>query len=352
MTPSPTLVGDGVENAWNALKLQHAAEMFGWNCVFRDRYDLQQDWNEKCQAASPVFVPLAEICRRYRPLVAFDNGKGAQPLYGFRPRHPDHLALVVGNERHGIASDLLHESDHLVEVPMVSRRVNSLNVAAAAAVALFYLSKGGGGALYTRRDPNRSRPELFLVGAGDHVELGSTIRSAAAFGWHRAFVEDRAEVWFGGDRRLRLEARGAARRAKNAIRLVKAVPRGSYSFEEACVVSVRPGGQPLTKTNLARGPRQVVVLVDDGHLDVGKEDWGRLARNVRFVTIDLPPGAHLMPHPYRLTSTIALAEMARQVGIRRSKAPRAARPPIYDRVLATQAEESAEIVYLEDLRDY
>ena len=55
----------------------------------------------------------------------------------------------------------------------------------------------GGGKLHARADPHRSRPELLLLGAGDHVELGSTIRSAAAFGWNRALVEDRAGVWFG-----------------------------------------------------------------------------------------------------------------------------------------------------------
>jgi len=47
-----------------------------------------------------------------------------------------------------------------------------------------------------RNDPRIRRPELLLLGAGDHFELGSTIRSAAAFGWERAFIEDRHSFLF------------------------------------------------------------------------------------------------------------------------------------------------------------
>ncbi len=352
MTASPTLIGDGIENAWNALTLHHAADMFGWGCAFRDRKDLRADWQRKQIAGDPVCLSLAEICQQHEPIVAFDNGDGAVPLYGYQPGRLDRLALVVGNERRGISGDLVREAKRRVQVPMVSRRVNCLNVAASAAVALFYLSKGGGGKQYTRVDPHRNRPELLLVGAGDHVELGSTIRSAAAFGWNRAFVEDRGEVWFGGDRLAQSEGRAAARRAKNAIRLVKAASDRRYAFDEVCVVSLTPGGQPLTRANLARGPRQLVVLVDDDHVDIDREDWNRLARAVRQVTIDLPATGSDFVYHYRLTSTVALAEVARQVGVRTPKTRKRPRPPVYDRLLRTLLEDDGETVYLEDLEEY
>ena len=114
--------------------------MFGWGCGFRDRKGLRDDWQAKEIAGAPVCWSLDAIRRRHHPIVAFDNGQGALPLYGYRPGRLDRLALVVGNERRGIAGDMVRAARHRVEVPMVSRRVNCLNVAAAAAVALFYLS--------------------------------------------------------------------------------------------------------------------------------------------------------------------------------------------------------------------
>ena len=68
---------------------------------------------------------------------------------------------------------------------MRSRRINCLNVAAAAAVALYYLRQPHALQRTARREPERRRPELLLAGAGDHVELGSALRSAAALGWSR-----------------------------------------------------------------------------------------------------------------------------------------------------------------------
>jgi tRNA G18 (ribose-2'-O)-methylase SpoU len=80
---------------------------------------------------------------------------------------------------------------------MRSRQINCLNVAAAAAVALYYLCRSSVPGMTVRRNPEDRRPELLLAGAGNHVGLGSAIRSAAVFGWTRAFIEDRERIWFG-----------------------------------------------------------------------------------------------------------------------------------------------------------
>ena len=369
MTRSNVLIGDGIENAWNAQAMQHAADMFGWGCAFRDREGLLDDWSAKALGPPPDSLSLEEIRTQCDAIVAFDNGDGAVPVYGFRPGRADQLALAVGNERRGIAGDLLREARHRVQVPMASRRVNCLNVAASAAVALYYMSRGGGGKLFIRANPHRNRPELLLVGGDDHVDLGSTIRSAAAFGWNRAFVEDRSQVWFGCDRVIRSQGRAAARRGKNAIRLVPTRQNRRYAFEEAIVVTlprrgtsamprrgpsarVSPGGRPLSRANLARGSRQIIVLADESSVDAVAEDWKRLARTVRHVTIDLPAAGRDYDYHYRLASTIALAEVARQVGVRAPKARAGRRPPVYDRSLRTLVEETGEVVLLEDLEDY
>lgn len=88
-----------------------------------------------------------------------------------------------------------------VEIPMVSRRINCLNVAAAAGVGLYYLTRGRGVRTRTGGNPEKRRPELLLVGGEDHVELGSAIRSVCAFGWRSCLIDDRHGVWFGSDRR-------------------------------------------------------------------------------------------------------------------------------------------------------
>ncbi len=56
-----------------------------------------------------------------------------------------------------------------------------------------------------------------VLGPGNHVEVGSAIRSTAAFGGGRVFIEDRKPVWFGCDRAIRWEGRAAARRRRNEI---------------------------------------------------------------------------------------------------------------------------------------
>src|SRR5207248_2400349 len=120
--------------------------------------------------------------------------------YGFPLKPGPQPALVAGNERCGLARDMRSRVDGAVQIPMLSRRLNCLNVAAASAVALYYLTRGGGPALQTRAHPEQRRPELLMPGAAEHVELGSAIRSAGAFGWERVLVEDRAGIWFGCDR--------------------------------------------------------------------------------------------------------------------------------------------------------
>jgi hypothetical protein len=347
------LVGDGVENPWNARTMIAAAGMFGGRCLFRDRAGLASAWH----AALPPDADLPLISREelaggYSPVVALDNLPGAVDVYGCRLPAGPRPALVVGNERRGIAREIQTIADRVVQIPMESRNLNCLNVAAAAAVALYYLSRGGGGRQPATIHPQRRRPELLLLGAADHVELGSSIRSAGAFGWERVFVEDREGVWFGCDRVVRSEGRAAARRARNPIRLIPATAGQRYAFDEVCVVTARREGVPLHKATLARGPRQAIAIADESRVDVAAERWDRLGRTVRFVYLDLP--CRDFAYHYRLIATVALAEVARQVG-RRAR-PEATPPvrhePFYDRSLAVLAQERGETVLLEDLVCY
>jgi hypothetical protein len=237
-----------------------------------------------------------------------------------------------------------------VMIPLAGRRLNTINVAAASGVALYYLSRGGGGPLQVASQPQKRRPEL-LLGAADHVEMGSAIRSAGAFGWERVLVEDRAGVWFGAPRHVTAEGRGAARRHRNPIRLIPAEPAASYAFAEVWVVTCRRGDVPLSRANLSSGPRGLLVIPDETAVDLDAEPWDRLGARVRFAHLDLPERS--FPYHYRLIASIALAEAARQVGQKTrvpGRPPRA--EPMYDRALELLASEAGETVDLDELEAY
>jgi hypothetical protein len=347
---APVLVGDRIENPGNARALLAAAGMFGTACLFRDRAGLGAAW----EGEPPLSLTTpAELGAQYAPLIACDNLPGAVDVYGFRPAPGPRPALVVGNERRGIAHDLRALATQAVQIPMFARSsLNTLNVAAAAAVALYYVTRGGGGKLQRSAHPERRRPTLLLVGGAGHVELGSAIRSAGAFAWERILLDDRAGVWFGCERVTRSEGRAAARRGRNPIHLVPAAPGGKGAYDEVCVVTLGRGGTPLHRASLAGGPRQLVVIPDESGRRSDAEEWERLGKRVRAISVDVPGGE--FAYHYRLVASIALAEVARQVGQR----PRVELGPpvrgkvVYDRALALLAQHGGELVDLADLADY
>ncbi len=188
--------------------------------------------------------------------------------------------------------------------------------------------------------------------------MGSAIRSAAAFGWGRLFVEDRFGIWYGCDRVKRSEGRAAARRGRNPIRLIQTSRDRRYLFDEVVVLTTRKhelgkrAEELLHHTNLARGPKQLLVLPDESMIDRDAEDWQRLGKRIRFVN----PGFSNKPSTYhfRLPASIALAEAARQVGWRTR--PSLGRPsrhgPVFDQALSLIMKEHCEVVYLDELTEY
>jgi tRNA G18 (ribose-2'-O)-methylase SpoU len=311
------LLGDDIENPGNADCLRVAAAMFDWECGF-----LCDPRRLAAQATAGLagarLVSREELAACGAPVIAIENAAGAEDLFRFRPPQ-GRLIVVVGNERKGIARNVMHLASRTIQIPMASAHLNTVNVAAAAAIALYHLSRAGGGRLSVRGGHRRSRPELLLVGPSNPIELGSAVRSAACFGWTRLFLDDRHGAWFAADRVTRSLGRGAARRGRNAIRVIPA--RAGGSFEEVCVVSAQGEGQPLRHADLALGPGQLVVLPDESCVDLADHELARLGRHVRRVRLEL---ADVPRRPFRLTASIALAEIARQVGgLRRPGEPRA-----------------------------
>ena len=345
-----TLVGDGIENPANALTMIHAAAMFGAACRFRDTKGLAKS-SAGAAGSGEMFnsISATEVQTLHSRLIAFDNLPGARDVYGF-PAGRD-FAVLMGNERRGLSHEFTSLATDRVQVPMLSRRINCLNVAAASAVALYYLCAPPVGPMAVRKDPRSRRPELLLLGAGDHYELGSTIRSAAGLGWERAFLEDRNQVWFGCDRATRSEGRAAARRGKNEILLIPCPTGAAYRYARVTIITHKPLGAPLRRANLAGGPSQVIVIPDESRVETASEDWSRFGRQVEFAHLQLP--ATDITYHYRLMATIGLAEISRQVGRRPAlRMPAAPRPPIYDHKLADLAKATGEIVRWADLMNY
>jgi hypothetical protein len=342
-----TLVGDGIENPANALTMIHAAAMFGARCCFRDTKGLAES-GIRAGPEGEMFSPItgSEVQSMYSRIIAFDNLPGARDVYGFHAGRD--CAVLIGNERRGLSHEFTSLATDRVQVPMLSRRINCLNVAAASAVALYYLCARPIGTMAVRKDPRSRRPELLLLGPGNHFELGSTIRSAMGLGWERAFIEDRHRVWFGCNRTIRSEGRAAARRGRNEILLIPCPPVAAYSYPRVTVITCERQGQPLHRAKFTGGPSQLIVVPDESQVEAAAEDWSRFGHQVEFARLQLPNPD--FTYHYRLVATIALAEISRQVGRRPAvKVPTAPRPPIYDHAVKALAEAAGEIVSFDEL---
>jgi len=289
-----TLFADGVENPANLVRIDNAARLVGasYSTLITGR------------------------------LIAVENAAGASEIYGRRPLRGD-ATLAVGNERRGLSRKTLAAADEIVLIPTQSRTVTTLNVAAAAAVAAWYVLRGSAPQARAMR-PEGRRPWLLIVG-DDHVEVGSSLRSAAAFGFHDILLEDRGAGWFGGSSAARREARAAARRHKNPLRIHPARLDSAARFEEIVLVTASGPGTPLQRERLTHGNRQLVIVGARPH-EMGASEAGR----VRIATLGLEP---VEPAPLRLIASIMIAEIARQVGRRRPMRGVAPRVPRYEKGL-------------------
>jgi len=291
---------DGVENAANRDRIADAADVLGGSCT-----------------ATPE-----------GRLIAVENAPQAWPVYGRQPLR-GMATLVLGNERRGVSRAMLAAAAETVVIPTAPRTITTLNVAAAAAVAGWYILHGSGPQARATHPASR-RPAVLLSG-DDHVEVGSSLRSAAAFGITELFLDDRGAGWFDGPHAQRREARAAARWHKNPLRVHRALPGLAERFDEIVVISPGQPGRPLRRQRLTRGRRQLVVI------GVAPEQVEATAGSrTQLTTLGL---GHPERAPLRLWASIALAEIARQAGRPPAQQPAPSpRPPTYDRDLKLAAD--------------
>jgi len=323
-----SLVGEEIESPWNAAALADIAALFGGSYraygessgspvlppamprIISDASALDaQVLTTKTNINSP---PIEAIHSFFDYVIAAENAPGAQSIYSFRPPPTGAAAILVGNEARGLRPRTLKQADAIVEIPLRSRNINCLNVAAAAAVMLYYLSldqrleaKQTTATAMTRR-----RPDLLLVGGADPMELGSTIRSACAFGWEHVFLDDPQNAWYECDRRIKSDGRGAARRGRNPIKVIPHCADRLAHYRKMVVFTTKSKGRPAWKVPVSSGD-VLAVLPDESQ---SSEAWSPPAEwNGELIYAALPESAPAQYH-YRQMTAIALAEIARQVG--------------------------------------
>jgi len=83
-------------------------------------------------------VPDLESLKRdeYR-IVGLEQDERSVPLSSYKS--PEKIALLLGEEVHGIDSNLIDQCDEIVEIPMVGKK-ESFNVSVAAGITLFALT--------------------------------------------------------------------------------------------------------------------------------------------------------------------------------------------------------------------
>lgn len=71
-------------------------------------------------------------------LVALEQAKNSENIFRHKPLKNKNIALIVGNEVHGLSKKILSLADKIVEIPMCGKK-ESLNVAVATGIALYQL---------------------------------------------------------------------------------------------------------------------------------------------------------------------------------------------------------------------
>ena len=139
---------DGVVNSENTGAIFRAAAALGMDAVLLTRSCCDPLNRRACRVSmGTVFQVPWTWMERYGELkecgfktVALALTENSVGIDDAVLREPERLAIVLGTEGDGLSEEVLRSCDYVAKIPM-QRGVDSLNVAAAAAVAFFVLSE-------------------------------------------------------------------------------------------------------------------------------------------------------------------------------------------------------------------
>jgi tRNA G18 (ribose-2'-O)-methylase SpoU len=78
---------------------------------------------------------ISNLKRNGYHICALEITSNSRPLKDLEIIKPEKVALIIGNERHGISKSLLNTSDYNLHIPMYGKN-SSMNVCVASAIAL------------------------------------------------------------------------------------------------------------------------------------------------------------------------------------------------------------------------
>jgi len=130
---------------------------------------------------------------------------------------------------------------------MFCKQLSSVNVAASSAVGLYVLERDLARKGFATRSTGHSSIDLLIGAPDDPAETGSLLRSAAAFGWKRVYLQDPAGSWFTESRESVSVSRAAARREINPIVVLQADTLPAHHFERVVWCTRERTGVPLSR---------------------------------------------------------------------------------------------------------
>lgn len=248
-----TLIALDIQGEWNLPQLTNAAELSGAS--------LQYCKSGKFEAlAAPTNTPFSEIRNKFSAVIACETGVKARNIFQF-PSPRGNIALVVGNEEKGIPKSVLKQCSDIVTLPMPSRSLTSVNVAASASACLYIIQRDlarQGGFQTNRRNQNIF--DLAILAPEDPAECGSIIRSAGAFGFRRVYLHDPFCSWFSDNREKITLSRAAARREVNPVHIKPFEELDASGYSKVINFSRIGTGLPLSRYRMKNNGQILITL--------------------------------------------------------------------------------------------
>jgi 23S rRNA (guanosine2251-2'-O)-methyltransferase len=128
-TPAPAYSGD--------IRLPHLAQKLT-NQIHKTALGAEK--TVAFEYCNDVFRIIKSLKTEGYQIAALEQAQDSEQLNGFRPSKK--IALILGEEVHGIEPDILKLADITLEIPMKGQK-ESFNVSVAAGIALYVLSLSG-----------------------------------------------------------------------------------------------------------------------------------------------------------------------------------------------------------------
>lgn len=140
------LVADNIRSVFNIGSLLRSSECLGIRHVYLGGFSANPDETRVSKSAmgTEAYVSwsshkdtiglISDLKSQGIYVLALETVEHSKSLFQFDPAPKQSVAIVVGNERHGLSQDLLKLCDEVIKIPVYGRK-NSLNVASAFSIA-------------------------------------------------------------------------------------------------------------------------------------------------------------------------------------------------------------------------